>query len=43
MPEGDTVVLDDNDDDSSGPFSSARGGGQYGVGEVVDAEFTDIK
>jgi hypothetical protein len=39
MPEGDTVVLDDEE-----PFSSGGGsvsGQQFG--EVVDAEFRDIK
>lgn len=39
MPEGDTVVLDDDE-----PFSSGSGdvsGQQYG--EVIDAEFRDLK
>lgn len=40
MPEGDTVVLDDDNE----PFSTSSGPGsgqQYG--EVVDAEFKDLK
>jgi hypothetical protein len=39
MPEGDTVVLDDSE-----PLSSDKSGGQQQqYGEVVDAEFKDLK
>lgn len=42
MPEGDTVILDENE-----PLSSSSGGGglsgQQQYGEVVDAEFRDLK
>lgn len=39
MPEGDTVVLDDDSDSLSG---GGPGSGQQ-YGEVVDAEFRDIR
>lgn len=39
MPEGDTVILDDDSDSLSG---GGPGSGQQ-YGEVVDAEFRDIK
>lgn len=41
MPEGDTVVLDDDDDQPLPGGGGSSSGQQYG--EVVDAEFRDLK
>jgi hypothetical protein len=43
MPEGDSVVLDDADAPSSSSSSSRQKAGAAVQGDVIDAEFRDLK